>query len=164
MSIDQFRASFSNFARPTQFKVEMPGLDERTVEFFCKAASLPGSTLGVIEVPYLGRKIKVPGDRTFEPWTVTIENDTSMAIRKKLEDWSNLINDHILNVGPNEISAIQQDMFVTQLGNDGGAIAKYHLVGCWPQEISAVELAFDSNDTIEEFTVTIAYDYWVRVA
>jgi hypothetical protein len=34
--------------------------------FLVKAASLPPSTLGTIPIPYRGRTIKIPGDRSFD--------------------------------------------------------------------------------------------------
>ena len=35
-------------------------------------------------------------------------------------------------------------------------------VGIFPTELGAVELAWDSNDQIEEFTCTFAYDFWLH--
>jgi hypothetical protein len=49
-------------------------------------------TLGVIEVPFRGRRIKVPGDRTFADWTVTVINDEDQAMRKAFSNWMNYIN------------------------------------------------------------------------
>jgi len=163
MSIDNFKAEVANLARPTLFEVESTDLGQE-MKFLCKAASLPSSTLGLVEVPYLGRKVKVAGDRTFEDWEITIQQDESFSIRKKLEDWSNQINDHNLNVGPANTSAYKKDMKVRQLGVDGGVLAEYKMVGCWPQVVAAVDLAFDSNDTVLEFGCTISYDYWTRLA
>jgi len=164
MSIDAFKAAVSNFARPTLYKVSAESILDRNLEYLAKASQLPSSNVGLIEVPYMGRKVKIAGDRTFDDWTLTIQNDESMLIRKQFEDWSNLINDHIQNVGPNNIAAYKHDMTVQQLGNDGGVLAEYRLVGCWPQVIAEVDLGFENNDTISEFTVTISYDYWTRIA
>ena len=46
--------------------------------FLVKSASLPGTQLGTIEIPYRGRRIKVPGDRTYGDWTINIINDSSI--------------------------------------------------------------------------------------
>jgi hypothetical protein len=32
--------------------------------FSCRAAELPAATIGTVEVPYFGRRIKIAGDRT----------------------------------------------------------------------------------------------------
>jgi len=75
------------------------------MEFLCKAASLPASTIGTIEVPFRGRILKIPGDRTFAEWQLTILNDNDFAIKNAFEEWMNLINSHVGNVGPSGILA-----------------------------------------------------------
>jgi len=164
MSIDSFKAKFSSFARPTLYEVSIPGVLDENLKCLAKAAQIPAATLGVIEVPYLGRKIKVAGDRTFAEWTLTIQQDESFIIRKQLEDWGNLVNDHALNVGPNNDAAYKYDAIVKQLGHDHGVLAEYKLFGCWPLEIAAIELSFETNDAIVEYTVTLNFDYWTRTA
>ena len=56
--------------------------------FLVKAANIPASTVGVVEVPYRGRMLKIAGDRNFEPWTVTVLNDQSFKFRAFFESWS----------------------------------------------------------------------------
>jgi len=164
-NIDEFKSMVTNFARPTLFRVTFPSIiTEQNFSFLCKAANLPASTLGVIEVPYMGRKIKIPGDRTFAEWSLTIQNEQEMLVRKTIEDWSNLINGHETNLGPTAMGEYKHDGLVEQLGVDGGILAAYKLVGCWPSEIGEVDLNFESNDTISEFTCTMSYDYHVRTA
>ena len=34
------------------------------------------------------------------------------------------------------------------------------MIGCFPVDISAIDLSYDSTDQIEEFTVTMAYSYF----
>lgn len=163
MSIDSFKAGVTNFLRPTKFRVTAPSILDRGTEFLVKAAQLPASTLGVIEVPFMGRKIKVAGDRTFVEWTMTIQQDEAYTIRKQLEEWSAQINDHKLNVGPNAIAAYKHDIIVEQLAIDDSVVATYKLVGGFPMEIGAIENSFESVDTVSEYTVTVAYDYWERI-
>ena len=43
--------------------------------FLCRSAGIPASTIGTVEVPFRGRVIKLPGDRTFESWTITVMAD-----------------------------------------------------------------------------------------
>lgn len=161
MNIDSFKASFDNLAKPTLFHVSGLGAD-RNIEFLCKAAQIPASTIGVIEVPFRGRKIKQPGDRTYIEWTITILNDNDFSLRTYFENWQNDINSPEANLGPNSAEAVKQDAFVTHLDSEDKTIAQYQLVGCWPSEVSAIELNSDSVDTIEEFTVTFQYDYHDR--
>ena len=61
-------------------------------EFVCRAAQLPSSTIGVVEVPFRGRMLKIAGDRTFAEWTVTIMNDEDFLVRNAMEQWMASIN------------------------------------------------------------------------
>jgi len=162
LNITDFKGSFTHLAKPTLFKVQGFGAD-RQLEFMCKAAQLPPSTLGVIEVPYMGRKIKVPGDRIYPEWTITIMNDDTFNLKNYFDDWMQRINHEIANIGSPSVEASKEDGQIMQLGVDNKIIAEYQLVGAFPTEVSPVEVSFESNDTVSEFTVTIAYDYWTRV-
>lgn len=162
MNIDEFKGAFEGAARPTLFKVSGLGAS-RKLEFMCKAAQIPQSQVGIIEVPHMGRKIKIPGDRTFEPWNLTIINDRDFEIRKHFEDWSGRINHHKDNTGETNPESIKYDGYVSQLDESGKTIARYRFVGCWPSEVGAIDLAKDANDTLEEFPVILQYDYWERI-
>ena len=63
------------------------GAPEKLGKFFVRAAQLPSSTIGVVEVPFRGRMLKIAGDRTFEPWTITIMNDQDYRVRSAMEIW-----------------------------------------------------------------------------
>ena len=45
--------------------------------FLVKAAQLPASNIAPILVPFRGRNLKIAGDRTFDPWTITVINAVS---------------------------------------------------------------------------------------
>lgn len=154
-------------ARPTLFQVQITnpinGTGDAKVPFMAKAAQLPASNLGVIEVPYFGRKIKVAGDRTFEEWTVTVINDEDFLIRNSMEEWMAAINTHEGNVRSPDAGPMQykgNDATVTQFGKDGTPLRTYSFRNIFPTVVAPIELAWDSNDTIEEFSVTFQYDYW----
>lgn len=129
--------------------------------FLVKAANIPASTVGVIEVPYRGRTLKIAGDRTFEPWTVTVLNDKGFALRSKFEEWSTKIQALQQNLQqPRTIAEYQSDAVVRQYDRQGGIVRSYKFVGIWPSNISAIDLAWDSNDTAEEYTVEFQVQYW----
>ena len=54
----------------------------------------------------------------------------------------------------------QVDAFVDQLDRNGATIKSYTLRGVFPTEIAAIELDYGTNDAIEEFGVTFAYQYF----
>jgi hypothetical protein len=130
------------------------------LEFLCSAASLPASNLGTIEIPFRGRQYKIPGDRTFTEWQITVLNDTSFQIRNAFEGWMDLINSHIQNIGPSSLYQIQQNWEVDQLNREGGVIKTYRFVDCWPSEVSAIDVSHDSTDSQESFTCSLQYSYW----
>ena len=141
--------------------------------FHIKAASLPASSLGIIEVPYRGRKVKIPGDRTFAEWSITILCRSDMRLRNEFETWSDKINAHITNTsgdhqpmanGAQSGSQPEGDVFtqwgISQLDRSGAHVKDYTFYGVWPSEIGAVELDYETTDSVAEFPVTLQYTYW----
>ena len=142
--------------------------DLETTNIMCKSAALPGSNLGVIEVPFRGRTVKIAGDRTFDTWTVTFFNDKDFKLRAFFEEWANKINTHEANTSelftPNNSTGYTADLKVKQLEKDdtttGSILRQYTLFYCFPTNVSQIDLAYDSNDQIEEFTVEWQYSYF----
>jgi T4-like virus tail tube protein gp19 len=131
--------------------------------FMCKAASLPPEEMGVVPVPYFGRQIKVPGDRTFPEWTVTVINDETFSLRDAFETWSNAINGHFNNLrnpAAQLTAGFKVNCTVQQFGKIGDVIKEYDMIGCWPSAVTQIDLAWDANDQIEDFQVTLQYDWW----
>jgi len=126
--------------------------------FTCKAAQLPSQQVGVIELPYFGRRIKVPGDRTFIEWTVTVINDETFSVRNAFQLWSSAINSHVGNL--RDRASIYGNALVVQYSKVGDPIKQYRLIDVWPADISAIDVSWEANDTVEEFTVTLQYNWW----
>lgn len=146
-------------ARPNLFEVTIPVYDRKLV-FTCKTAQLPGSTIGVVEVPYFGRMIKLAGNRTFTEWTVSILNDEDFRVRNQIEQWMANINSHSQNRATNLYNGYSFNATVDQYGKQGNIIKTYNFIGMWPMDLSPIELSWDANDQIEEYQVTFAYQYW----
>lgn len=145
---------------PTNLGISNPAEVQRSARFLVKAAALPASNLGVVEVPFRGRQLKVAGDRTFDTWTVTVINDTDFRIRSAMEKWSDSINNHYTNIGQQDPTAYQTDAFVYQIDRQERILRGYKFFGVYPTNVSQIDLAFDSNDTIEEFTVEFQVQWW----
>lgn len=163
-SINEFKSQLvGGGARASLFQVQITnpilGVADFKVPFMIKAAAIPESTTGVIPVPYFGRIIKYGGDRVFSTWQVNIINDEDFAVRNAMEAWSNAINSHITNFrsAPFDYKAQAQ---VTQFGKDGSVLREYTFEGLFPTQITPIELAWASQDQIEEFQVTFEYDLW----
>ena len=177
-NVKDFLSKVRSGVKPNLFRVKLDwpsGLgasqaDKELGAFLCKAAALPASNLGVIDVPFRGRVVKVAGDRTFDTWSVTIINDTNFRLRNLFESWLQNINAHEDNVAalinPDAGGdGYTKDLVVHQLGRSGeerqdNYVKTYKLWGCFPTQISQIDLAYDSNDQIEEFTVEFQVQYW----
>jgi len=172
-SIEEFKAVLQGGGvRPTMFQVEMAFPDAVVVDptqadnegtYLIKAAQLPASSVGFVEVPFRGRKLKVSGDRTFEDWSVTVTNDVSFGLRKGFEKWSELIQNMNFALGANELNDYFASAVVRQLDRDGNQLRAYRFEGIWPTAVDAIELSFDSTDTVEEFGVTFKVQYWSAI-
>lgn len=171
-NLTNFRASMvGDGARPNLFEVfikpsAISGAIPENTRFFIKSAQLPGSTIGTVPVFYFGREVKFAGNRTFPEWTVTVINDENFVVRNLFETWMNRINTHAGNIRESSDNLVQNqyiaDLEVLQYGKTTGnkEKKKYKFVGAFPTDISAIDLDWGSNDTIEEFTVTFAYQWW----
>ena len=169
-NVQEFRAQMTrDGARPNLFNCELPflgnllGTASTKFNFMCRAAQLPGSTVNQVPVNYFGRELKFAGNRTFTEWTVTIINDEDFVIRNAFELWMSRLNSHVSNLrADNYVSPAQyqQDATVTQFGKDDTIIKVYKFIGMFPIDISPIELDWGANDTIEEYAVTFAYQWW----
>ena len=166
LNIDDFKAKLKGGgARPNLFKatINFPAYAQGDVEitsFMCKAAQLPGSIMGIVDVPFRGRILKIAGDRTFETWSPTILNDTDFVVRNAMERWMNGINAHSANTGLVAPADYSADLVVEQLDRDEAVLKRYNFRGCFPTSIGAIDLAYETNDVIEEFTVEFQVQYW----
>lgn len=184
-TLEQFKGRMlGGGARPNLFECELnfpaisipdgstPDSLSDSTRFLIKAAVLPASNLGIIDVPFRGRNLKIAGDRTFDPWTITVINDIDFNIRTSFERWMNIINKHEDNAGLIDPFAYQRDALVKQLGRAGlngnvpvsdptlPVLKQYKFYGVFPTAVSDISLSYDSSDTIEEFTVDLQVQWW----
>ena len=185
LGILEFQKAIRGGVRPNLFSVEHPWPTTNTdlaepsitgvaaskgsaVTYMCKSAALPATSVGTVELPFRGRVIKVPGDRSYETWTGTFYMDDAFALRSAYEKWIELTNAVDKNTASADIVDTWVDIQVTQLdkfGGDGAADGKltelrtYNLISAWPVSVSQISLAYDNNDSYEEFDVEFAYQY-----
>ncbi len=171
-TISQFKgALIGGGARPNLFEVELTTLpagiewNADSFRYMCKAAALPASNVAAIDVPFRGRIFKVAGDRTFDTWTVTIINDEGFILRTAMEEWMDQISKLENNLGATNPQSYMTNAKVYQLGRGSKSssedntgeknvvLREYEFVDIFPTNISAIDLSYESSDTIEEFTV-----------
>ncbi len=181
-TIDDFKANVaSDFARPNLFQVDLAfpsGIINNASlvnlgKFTVRAANLPSSQIGVIEVPFRGRVLKIAGDRTFEPWTITVQNDSNFGLRNAFELWASSIQSYNENFtsaaglgDQDDSTGYFADMSVHQLARDvkdgekPKVLKSYKFYNVFPSNIAAIDLDYGNNDAIEEFTVELQTQYW----
>ena len=194
-NIIDFKTRLKGGVRPNLYQVSIPFPDASfalgrqnsdtdltsQAKFLCRSAQIPAATQGLIEVPFRGRFLKIPGDRTFDAWTATFYNTADFDLRAAFEQWINIGNktDEALgtmNFGGDAYGGYFRDIKIVQLDKNvdsagltavqtGAAedpnrvLRVYRLVGAWPTSVGAINLAYDSNDQIEEFDVEFQYQY-----
>ena len=155
-------------ARPNQFRVDLTfpsyvglgAIAGQRAQFLCKAAQLPASTIETLPVLYRGRPVNFAGERTFQPWTVTVYNDTTFGIRNALEQWQSGIQNYNTTDGRTNPSDYQVDLTVTQLDRGGAEIKSYKFVDAMPTLIGAVALDYEQQNAIEMFDVEFTYNFF----
>ena len=98
-----FQSAIKGGVRPNLFSIEHgfptgvaePNIDgtgkpEEAVTYMCKAAALPATSVGTVELPFRGRVLKVPGDRTYETWTGTFYMDDAFELRAASVSYTHL--------------------------------------------------------------------------
>ena len=170
-------------ARPNLFEVSIASFpssiqdawnadENESFKFLCKSATLPASNVANVDVPFRGRILKVAGDRTFDPWTVTVINDEDFKVRTAFEKWANVMSKLDDATGVSNPGSYMTDAEVSQLGrgaslnattNDGGqseVLRTYRFYDIFPTAITEIALSYDTGDTVETFDVTFQIQYF----
>jgi len=177
-TLNQFRNNFFG-VRPNRFLVEIaqwpagvatPELNDLFV--YVKAADLPGSTIGTINVAWQGRVVKFAGERNYADWVINVYdcNKPKNDLRTGFEAWIEAMdgrNTHKINYNLKSDWIIRYSDVVpgdqntpdnTQAPSNFNKAIR--LKNCFPTDIGAITLNYDLADSFSEFTVQIAYDYW----
>ena len=160
-------------ARPNLFEVSIPALPEaaqtsindETFKFLCKSSNLPASNIAEVIVPFRGRNFKVAGDRTVDPWTVTVINDENFEFRSVFEQWANGLGKLDNGTGATQPASYMTNAYVRQLGRGDSPSAttngsnmvtlrEYKFVDIWPSSVSEISVSYDEGNAIEQFDVT----------
>ena len=156
-------------ARPSLFQVDIDTIGTSFTEtdnLLVKAAAIPGRTINPVTVNWFGRAYKFTGNSTYDIWTVTIMNDENFSQRNKILEWMRSISGqfqgnrtatHGGKVGGGAVSTAT----VTQLNSDGKSGQSWKFVGLWPSSLGEIALDW-SNDTVQEYTIGVAYDYFIK--
>ena len=162
-TISDFKNNFRGGVRPNLFQcsITAPVFGQMNLQFLGKATHIPASSIAKLEIPFRGRNLAIPGDRTFNDWSVTILNDPDWQNRTAMEEWMNQISNHSQNTSSLPAANVYGQATVQQLGRSGNTIRTYRLQDILPTEIAQIDLTMDSGGTPEEYAVTFAVNNWV---
>lgn len=180
-NLNSFKTKIGYGIRPNLFQVSIPTAPTASTlaaayitdfTFLCRSAGIPASSVGTVEVPFRGRVIKLPGDRTFESWTITVFGDANLKLRSYFEKWLDVLNEHTSGAGQTTSTAYSATLQVDQLIRGAGSatttdtnsphsiIRSYQFKNAFPTNISQIDLSYDNNNSIAEYTVEFQYDFW----
>ena len=167
-NINEFKSRLrGGGARANQFKVTLPfpgysavGGETADLAFLCSATSIPGSNVAVTPVNFRGRILNLTGDRTFNPWAITVLNDTDFKIYRAFERWMNGMNNMTDNEGLTNPQNYQVDIIVQHLDRNGATLKTYILRGAFPTTLDDISLSASDNDSIETFGCSFTYQYF----
>lgn len=166
MDISKFKGLLgAGGARPNQFRILLSFPSYVTVpnpeySLLVTGAAVPASNVNPTLVQYRGREVKLAGERIFDPWTITIVNDTEFSLRRPFEEWMNGMNNLVDNTGVLTPRDYQIDLEVEHLDRNDDVLQTYKLHSAFPINMSEIALQYGQNDVIEEFTVTFQYQHY----
>lgn len=167
-AISDFLANFQGGGyRPNRFNVVLtfPGAVPNALGaatkfgFTCRSASIPQMTLGVAEVPYMGRIAKIPGDKVWDDWNVTVMVDMDFVVRDVFEAWQDLIlgfESNVATAGMQNPSNCFASATVHALDRYDNAIKHYEIKGMWPISVGEITLDANESNSIGEMQVSFA--------
>ena len=171
-SIDSFTSKLkAGGALASLFEAELTtskGTEESAAvqdfKFLCKATTLPGDTIDVATVTYMGRGINIPSNRAAVQWTTTVYNDEGMEVRNHVENWMEQLNSHRTNVraaGKSKINSYTGTLKVATFAKEGGTAEKktYEFLNAWPSAVGEITVDWETND-IQTYDVTWEFAYW----
>lgn len=170
MDISKFKGLLgAGGARPNQFRVLLSfpsyvNVPNQEYALLVTGAAVPASNVNPTLLQYRGREVKLAGERIFDPWTITVVNDTEFSLRRPFEAWMDGMNDLVDNTGFTRPSDYQVDISVQHLDRNDGVLQTYKLHSAFPINMSEIALQYGQNDVVEEFTVTFQYQHYTTTA
>ena len=156
-----------DFARDFQFRIT--DIRDRGISLlgdddlvYAKGGTVPGRTIGTINVPYMGLQFRVPGAASYpgsDAYGLTFYSDSENQIRTVFERWSELTFDDATSTGDYRIFD-NSVISLAQLNQKQEVINRYNLIGCFPVEVGALTYSTIGGGETVEFAATLCYQYW----
>ena len=158
-SIEAFKKVVGESWRPMNFNVKFPAkynLDGNAT-VTVQSAGLPGKSMGVVMMYYKGKEIKIPGDVTYNDWSVTFVMDKDHKMYRAMELWSNAVYDDFTGAR-GKLSDLKASIEIELLGDQNQVVSKHILHGVFP--VSFDELSADQtmSNTYGTFSMSFAIE------
>jgi hypothetical protein len=161
MNVDALQNEIYNPARTYLWEIVIPSPLEgntRSLLIRAQSTSMPERSFGGILVPFKQTGgVKFVGKIAYpHSWDVTFLEGEDRAMLLTFYDWMNdIIHDRYF-VGTADYKI---DIYLHLLNMDETVAERIRLIGCYPERMSDVNLAQESEDAIM-VTVTFSYDRW----
>jgi hypothetical protein len=160
-SLTNFISGFKNPAKTNMYKLVFRGENGAVIptglDIRAKGAQLPTADVGILEIPYKGRKVKIPAERSFSEWTVTVMETNDMNVRRSFEKWMSVM-DAEDQIKRNTAALATIDVVLLK-GDNATPSITYTLYGAFPSSLASVDLSFDEQTAPLEYSVTFQYSY-----
>lgn len=168
LNVQDFKSNFKGGFRANQYRVLLTFpiwvgsgvFAALQAPFLIQAASLPASNMGIARASYRGREFKYGGDRTFDPWSITVYADTDFVIRNAFEAWMNGMNDSETAQGRLNAADYRAKAYVNALDRDDNVLYSYEMHDVFPSSVGEITLGMADNDTIATFQTTLEMNYF----
>ena len=131
--------------------------DPRDISILCSKATLPGRTISTFDADMHVQQNKYPQTFIDEEVSMTFRLTNDYYIKNMFETWmSGIFDTESYRVGFKSDYSV--DVVIQQLNQKNIPVYGVRMEKCFPTNLSAVELDNAANDTMQEVTVTWAYD------
>lgn len=164
LSAEDFKNNLNNPARvylwDVMFTNPIGGGDAEALELRCQTTAIPGRGVGEILVPFKGTAgLKFPGKLTMSHiWPATFIESTDKKVFDALYAWNQAIIDARTGIGGLDIT-IKANIYLRLVDATGNIYQKIRIVGCYPQDVPDVPVAFETEGVIM-YAASFSYDYW----
>lgn len=132
--------------------------DPRDITIFCESCSMPGRLIETIDYSPIDATLKkLPTRVTDEDVTFTFLLTNDYYMKKIFDRWQGSIMDvesHLVNY-PTEY---KRDVIIQQLDERNTPIYGVRLINAFPTGVNSIELNNASSDTVNQLSVTMAFD------
>jgi hypothetical protein len=159
-----------DLARPNLFKVNIVPPDDiykkaewqnidKLITAFAKKADFPQISIKEYLLERAGQKLFIPTNEVnYGDVSITFINDSDFNLRSMFNNWQRVaIYNWEENKGSIPLLAMQGHVSIHQFDSQLNEVYAIELTNAWPQTISAIELSQDTENAVEEFTVTFKF-------